>query len=194
MNKSIRLARCMLACILAVSSRFLKGLNHFACRIIGHRVPVRARPPAHSFNIPRLLLTFMENAGEPCISPEKHQYRKAIHGLGCTTAVLQQHHRYSYNLDATRSFSTRDERPSCRFDIHGVWIIPRSLLFGPTISSRRKLRHESPRERLFARRSRNSRRFSAFVQHSWPKLDSIAIVARLWSSDRDKLDVSARTG
>lgn len=37
-----------------------------------------------------------------------------------------------------------------------------------TISSHRELLHESPHERLFVRRPRNSRRFSAFVGHTWP--------------------------
>jgi len=139
-------------------------------RVQNYRVPVRAARTrsrsifrvycSHSW---KMLREWRASASLP--KSINIAVRKAIHGLGYTTASLQQRHRYSYNLDA--AFSIRDERPSCQFDIHGVRIIPRFLLFGPTISSRRKLRHESPRERLFARRSRNSRRFSAFVvQHS----------------------------
>lgn len=76
----------------------------------------------------------------------------------------REKYRRNFTLNKRRRFHWRwtvvNDIPYSRFEI-----IPRIL----TISSQRELPHESSSERLFAWRSRNSRRFSAFVGHTWPK-------------------------
>lgn len=106
---------------------------------------------------------------------------KAVHGHGYTGVTTQRHW---YPLPPPPSVqSTQPGRsPLERRTTTGAAIRysrrPGIISRPPstrTISSQRELRHESPRERLFARRPRNSRRFSAFVVgHTWPKPDSTA--------------------
>lgn len=101
---------------------------------------------------------------------------KAVHEHGYTGVTTQRH--WCSPIQSTRPFSTRDARTAtgadsvftgARNNSSPVLVLP----YRPAISSQRELRHESPWERLFARRPRNSCRFSAFVVgHTWPKLDS----------------------
>lgn len=168
MNSSIHLYTVYTRNIATVNQQqrllhFSKGLGHYSelSLWLVHSLP---------FDIPRLLLMSMENVPRMvnplCASIPRgiDIHGKAVHGHSYTVR------RYN----ATPLIPVQSTRPGCSpletrtaTDADSVFTgaLNNSLSvlvppFTRTISSQRELRHESPREHLFARRPRNSRRFS----------------------------------
>jgi len=133
------------------------------------------------FDIPRLLLMSMENVPR-MVNP---LYASIPRGIDIHGKAVHGHSYTVWHYNATPLIPVQSTRPShspleTRTATDSVFTGARnnslsassSPSFTQTISSQRELRHESPWEHLFARRPRNSRRFSTFVVgHTWLRLD-----------------------